>query len=183
MGIEWRAIKEPEGYMISSDGRVYSFKRNRELKLYKRKDGYMSIALGAGKKGAVKRYLVHRLVAIAFVPNPYNYNRINHKDENKSNNDYRNLEWCTDKYNANYGTRNERAKLHHDWAKAALKTAKPVLQFASNGKFIKRYDSCSIAEKETGINKGNIYDCCRGFSSRGKRHKANGYIWKFEMEE
>lgn len=57
------------------------------------------------------RRSIHRLVAEAFIPNPNNYPCINHKDENPSNNNIDNLEWCTYKYNANYGTGVERQKL------------------------------------------------------------------------
>ena len=180
MEIEWKAIDSPKGYLVSNDGRVYSLKRNKELKLYKRKDGYMSISLGMGKKGVLKRYLIHRLVAMAFIPNPNGYNRINHKDENKSNNDYRNLEWCTDKYNANYGTRNIRAKKNHDWKRIALEHSKKVFQYSIDGTFIKKYPSVAIAAEENNFDKGNIYDCCKGYSSRGKRHTAYGYVWKYE---
>ena len=51
---------------------------------------------------------IHRLLAEAFIPNPNNYPQINHKDENKKNNSLNNLEWCTCKYNINYGTRTKR---------------------------------------------------------------------------
>ena len=69
--------------------------------------GYYHFAWGiAGKQRTV--YL-HRLVAEYFCENPCGYNEINHKDENKANNNASNLEWCNHKYNCNYGTRNERA--------------------------------------------------------------------------
>ena len=58
--------------------------------------------------GERKDYKVHRLVAMAFIPNILNLPVINHKDENKSNNIVSNLEWCTPKYNSNYGTANQR---------------------------------------------------------------------------
>ena len=55
-----------------------------------------------------KKFMVHRLVAMAFIPIPNSYPQINHKDEVKNNNCVDNLEWCTEEYNANYGTRTER---------------------------------------------------------------------------
>ena len=61
------------------------------------------------KNGKKKTYLVHRLVAIAFLPNPNNLPIINHKDENPSNNNVNNLEWCTVAYNNTYGTARKRA--------------------------------------------------------------------------
>lgn len=68
--------------------------------------GYAIIELMKGGKSIT--YRVHRLVAMAFVPNPNNLPHINHKDENKLNNNPNNLEWCDNSYNNNYGTRNKR---------------------------------------------------------------------------
>lgn len=68
--------------------------------------GYAIIKLMKGGKSIT--YRVHRLVAMAFVPNPDNLPHINHKDENKLNNNPNNLEWCDNSYNNNYGTRNKR---------------------------------------------------------------------------
>ena len=104
---EWRDIEGYEGlYQISSLGRVKSFPRPTTpggiLKINKRKDGYCSVMLC--KNGKTKRFLVHRLVAKAFIPNPNNLPMINHKNENPSKNIVDNLEWCDNKYNCNYGT-------------------------------------------------------------------------------
>ena len=55
-------------------------------------------------KGVRHNFRINRLVALAFIPNPNNYPTVNHKDENPSNNYFENLEWCTNKYNVNYGT-------------------------------------------------------------------------------
>lgn len=68
--------------------------------------GYAIIKLMKGGKSIT--YRVHRLVAMAFVPNPDNLPYINHKDENKLNNNPNNLEWCDNSYNNNYGIRNKR---------------------------------------------------------------------------
>ena len=63
--------------------------------------GYKCIKLSKNQK--YYPFKVHRLVALAFIPNPNNYEFVNHKDENKQNNIVSNLEWCTKKYNNEYG--------------------------------------------------------------------------------
>lgn len=106
---KWKDIKGYEGlYQVSNFGNVKSlnYKRtNKEalLKLQTNTDGYKIINLR--KDGKNKLYLVHRLVAMTFIPNPNNYPIVNHKDENKENNSVDNLEWCTHIYNLNYGDR------------------------------------------------------------------------------
>lgn len=102
-GEVWKPIKGFDGYYISSFGRVYSEKqKKRFLKPHKTGGGYMMVGLYTNNKAYPK--LVHRLVAETFIPNPKNYPQVNHKDENKTNNSADNLEWCTSKYNNNYGT-------------------------------------------------------------------------------
>lgn len=95
-------------YQISSYGRVRSLKRgtHKIIKLNRSKSGYVTI--GLSKNGQVTRFYVHRLVALMFLPNPNNFEQVNHKDEDKGNNNVTNLEWCSTKYNNGYGTRGER---------------------------------------------------------------------------
>ena len=101
---EWRDIEGWEGlYQISNLGRVYSCANRNYKKLTIRKTGYVVVSLICRSKNMRKQYKVHRLVAQAFIPNPNNLPCINHKDENKENNRVDNLEWCTNKYNSNYG--------------------------------------------------------------------------------
>jgi hypothetical protein len=113
----WKEIKDYEGlYQISNLGRVKSLEkkvgfRKRKEKILKQhfdKDGYVKVYLCKNSK--VKFLSVHRLIAQAFIPNPDELPQINHKDENKANNKIENLEWCTCKYNINYGTRTKRQK-------------------------------------------------------------------------
>ena len=104
----FKNIKGYPGYQISNMGRVWSKKRQIYLKNGKTTNGYCQVCLYA-INGKNKRELVHRLVALAFIPNLNNYPCVNHKDENKENNSASNLEWCDRSYNVNYGSRNEKA--------------------------------------------------------------------------
>ena len=111
---------------------------------------------------------MHRLVAKAYISNPDNLPQINHKDENIRNNCVNNLEWCTAKYNCNYGTRNSRR---------AESQSKEVSQYSKDGKLIATYKSTKIASENTGIGRFNIINVCNN------NHKtAGGYVWKYGKE-
>lgn len=170
-----------EDYLVNEKGQVFSKKSNKFLKPSMRM--YSSVELS--NKNGRKRVLVHRLVAEAFLPNPDNLPQVNHKDENKHNNDVRNLEWCTAKYNMNYG---EAAKTRHskvDYSKPVFKEnaikngkkhSKPVLQFTRDGEFVNRYESGKEASRQTGANHSHILECCSG-----KRYKTvKGFVWRYE---
>ena len=120
----WKNVVGYEGlYQVSNLGNVRSVDRNifngktlakkrgKTMKSYVVRNGYVSTRLS--KNGEVKNCLVHRLVAMAFIPNPNNLPQVNHKDENKQNNHVDNLEWCDRLYNNNYGT----AKARHSASK------------------------------------------------------------------
>ena len=105
----WKDIKGYEGlYQVSNLGNVYSIKNNKLLKLHISHKGYVVVCLYKNNKQHTQQ--IHRLIAQAFIPNPNNLPCVNHKDENPGNNDFRNLEWCTYKYNNNYGTFAERRR-------------------------------------------------------------------------
>ena len=114
----WRPVVGYEGlYEVSNTGRVRSLDRydrkNRlkKGKLLKNKDnGNGYLLCGLSKNGIVKNKYIHRLVAEAFIERPDGLYEVNHKDEDKTNNNVDNLEWCDATYNVNYGTRNIRAK-------------------------------------------------------------------------
>lgn len=112
---EWKPAVGYEGlYEVSNLGNVRGVNRMtyrkgvvRCLKGKIRKPqiistGYKQVQLS--KDGKVKGICIHRLVAEAFIPNPDNLPCVNHKDEDKTNNNVENLEWCSFKYNSNYGT-------------------------------------------------------------------------------
>lgn len=111
----WKDIKGYEGfYQISNLGNVRSLQRKapsgKSVKQIIRKqsidkNGYCVVGLNKNK--TQKTYKVHRLVAIAFIDNPKNLPEVNHKDEDKTNNNVSNLEWCDAKYNLTYGSRKD----------------------------------------------------------------------------
>ena len=103
----WKDIKGYEGlYMVSNGGDVKSVKNGILKPSVYKGTGYYYV--GLYKDGKRKGYTIHRLVADAFIPNPNNLPCVNHKDESKINNNVENLEWCTHRYNSNYGCRNEK---------------------------------------------------------------------------
>lgn len=112
----WRDINNYEGlYQVSNYGRIKRLgnaknMKEKILRPIKHSRGYLRI--GLHKNGFQKDYFIHRLVAQAFIINSINLPEVNHRDENKHNNKVCNLEWCSSKYNANYGTRNDRCHLY-----------------------------------------------------------------------
>lgn len=115
-------VKTLDKYVNSSIKNNNKVKRKTKILKQYNKNGYLQVSLSKENK----RYYfgVHRLVAMAFLPNTNNLPQVNHKDENKLNNKVDNLEWCSAKYNCNYGTRNSKIynitsfrKGHIPWCK------------------------------------------------------------------
>lgn len=159
-----REIKGFNGkYLIDENGNIYSKHTNKFISQRENQRGYKIVDLYINNKR--KQLLVHRLVAETFIPNPYNYPCVNHKDEDVRNNNVDNLEWCTYKYNLEYSKIIE---------KANNSTKKKVAQIDKNSfKIINIFSSTMEAQKRTGIHNGNICECCEG-----RRKTAGGYIWK-----
>ncbi len=105
---KWKEIKGYEGLYEVSDRGVVRNAKGKMMKQTQTWNGYMRV--GLYKDGKPRQFSVHRLVAVAFVENPDGLPMVNHKDENRANNRAENLEWCTSKYNNNYG--NAREKWH-----------------------------------------------------------------------
>lgn len=151
----WKDIPGYAGlYQVSNSGRVKSFKNQyghgvRILNGEKTKSGYIQVSLNK------KRYKIHRLVALAFIPNPDGLPQINHKNEIKTDNRAENLEWCTGKYNVNYGTAIERR---------SKKRGKPVMCIETGNVF----ESCKDAGRELNLDFSHIAKCCRGILPQHK---------------
>lgn len=186
-GEEWRVIPNWERYAVSTFGRVASLGlpymqagilrcRKPQLltpRIIQGNPSYYEVRLSDGK-GYTKAILIHRLVAITFIPNPNNYKYVNHKDENTFNNTLNNLEWCTQQYNCNYGTHNQRM------AKTLSQTAyqrKPVIQLSLSDNFIAQFNCIREAAKSLGISESSISLCCRK-----KKPFLCGYKWMY-LEE
>lgn len=99
----WKTIQDYGGlYQVSNTGKVRDLK-NHIKSVYKNNKGYVCLSLYYN--GKTYHPTIHRLVAKAFIPNPNNYEQVNHKDCNKENNSVENLEWCNQRYNYNEGMR------------------------------------------------------------------------------
>lgn len=174
----WKPIPGYEGYYdVSNRGRVRSLVRKSKYgvlserktprinSMSNRRGYYMTWLY---KEGEGKHWLVHRLVALAFIPNPNNLPFVNHKDENPKNNRFDNLEWCSRQYNNNYGNRLKRV---------AKSLSKGYLQYDTEGNLIAEFDTAKQAQESTGIYYTSIKACCIG-----RYHTAGGYIWRHRNE-
>lgn len=165
----WKNIDGFEDkYKISNLGNIYSIKRAKILKQYKNAYGYFSTVLSNKK---TKSVIVHRLVAIAFIPNPENKPCINHKNGVKTDNRIENLEWCTHKENNLHAYKNKLKipsiyKIH----KGGEET---IIQLDLDGCFINEWNSitdiCNFYKK----NSSHIHRALKNKSI------AYGYMWKY----
>lgn len=181
---KWKTVEEFPNYEVSSFGNVRSKDRistrngsetRLNVKMLKPRliKGYLRVVLYSGNRKTHKAFQVHRLVAAAFIPNPENKPCVNHKDENRCNNCVDNLEWCTHKYNSNYGTAIERRVKHQNWGSIADKQAIAVEQCDKNGNIIKTWPSMIECERQAGFRNGSISKCCAGYLKTYK-----GYVWR-----
>lgn len=162
---EWKEIDGFDGdYWISNYGRLKSCKYNKNiiLSLKPNKHGYVEKQLFKDNQYYSKR--IHRLVAIAFMPNPNNLPEVNHKDGNKQNNRVDNLEWCTPLENVHH---------RYEVLNKYKSSDKKVICIETN--II--YDSITKASKSTNIHSSSISNVCHG-----KRKTAGGFHWRFYDE-
>ena len=173
----WKDINGFNGvYQISNFGKVKSndqyvrngvgiaVKHGKQITPNLSTSGYYEVHLYRNQKRYVR--MIHRLVAEHFIENPNDYPQVNHKDENRLNNNADNLEWCTAKYNSNYGNRSIKLSLSQP-------TRKTILQFDLDNNFIREWKSNKDIIRELKIY--GALKCCKGqFSQSG------GFIWKFK---
>lgn len=170
-----KPIDDSKMFYITNDGNVWSTNTNKWLTKHINKYGYEQITLRYGNND-MRTYRINRLVSLAFVENPNNYPSVCHKDENKLNNNYYNLEWGTQKYNNNYGNHNKNlsiSKKKKIWMCDKI-THKKIKLFNSSKEAIEYLNSIKIC-KNNKICSSNI----NGVIS-GKQKSAYGYWWERE---
>lgn len=186
-GEVWKDIPDYEGwYQVSNYGRIKSVDR---LVQERRRDGKQKVkhckacvikgsiygnylVCHLKKKGTSKAVKFHRIVCSVFHENPLNLPEVNHKNEIKTDNRADNLEWCSRKYNATYGTAISRIVSQ---TRNHPSLSKKVYQFSMDGKPIASYPSVKEAMRATGIKDVNIRSVC----DNGKSSSAGGFIWSY----
>ena len=205
----WKPIVGYEGlYEVSNTGLIkslncYNYKEPRLLKLRRRSDGYLNV--GLSKNNVTKTKTVHRIVAEAFIPNPNNLEMINHKDENRANNNVDNLEWCTRAYNQLYSIKlhPERKKVFGDnfknkdgtnsstWTKKGIPHTytQKVALLDEQDNILNTFENASSAAMEMKIDVGYVIATCkrnanpnRNKNRKRKKCKTGGNIFVF-LEE
>lgn len=190
---EWRDIPGYEGlYQVSNFGRVKSLDRlvcvdfgnnshvknirymyyvqpGKIMKLRSNPRGYIVVNLTKDKKQ--KGYMVHRLVMNSFCPNNNpELTQVNHKDEIKSNNQISNLEWCTPKYNSNYGTARVRISEKQKYTNSRRRPVISIDEYGNETEYLSAWD----ASRKIGAYQSNIW---KAIHTGGK---CSGYYWKYK---
>lgn len=158
----WKDVKGYEGrYLVSNTGEISNID-GQIIKQETTQKGYKRVRLY--KDGDVTNCKVHRLVAEAFIPNPYHLPQVNHINEDKTNNNASNLCWVDNRTN-------------NRLVKNRNQSPNPVTAYGMNGKRIADFVSVTAASRMTGIDRFGITASCEGTQKR-----AGGYIWRYATE-
>ena len=183
----WKDVEGYEGfYQISNLGRVKSlkqksFSREKIMKIIVNpKFGYAQLNFRVDNK--IKCFKIHRLVAIAFIPNPENKPDVNHIDGNKLNNCVTNLEWCSKSENMIHAFKNGLCVFTEEKKALMLvglrkKICKKVLQYDKLGNLIKEHDSVEEAAMHVGGNQSNVSNCC---NKKSGYNTVKGFVFKYK---
>lgn len=173
----WKTLDFNPNYEANEDGRIRKINNRYEPKKYIDKDGYEHINLSR------KKYRVHRVIAMTFIPNPENKPEVNHINSIRDDNRAENLEWVTRSENQQHAFRNGRHQALREQARenivkyAVSAISRPVLQYSLKDEFIAEYPSLSEAARQVLGNHRNISLVCQG-----KRKTASGYKWYYKEE-
>lgn len=179
----WKDIEGYDGkYQVSNLGRIKAvyirgIKRNKVLSSTITPEGYLKIILY--KKGSKKTFMLHRLVAKAFIPNLENKPQVNHIDGNKLNNKINNLEWCTSSENIIHAYTVGLKKGIRGYENVC---SKQIVQLDVHGNFIKVWGSSMEIERELKdmkVSQAAVIACCLGRAGNRKRITHKGYKWKY----
>lgn len=175
-------FRDYQNYEVFEGGRIWSYKKNRFLKLVTMPNGYQTVCL-TDNEGKKKMYYLHRIVyeAVTGEPIPEGY-EINHRSEVKTDNRFENLELVSHKENCNWGTRNARiskSKINGKRSKANTngKRSKQVGAF-KNGELVFSFPSTAEARRQ-GFNQGAVARCCNNCFNRVGNNVYKGYTWKY----
>lgn len=180
-------FEEITGYSVCENGVVYSHLRRHNHEWTVDKNYFKPLKPHVMRKGYLKveirshAIFVHKLVALAFIPNPENKPQINHKDGNKANNSVENLEWATNQenhdhkmaHNLNVAPTGERCWLYGKHGKEHP-VSKKVRQLDLQGNEIRIFDNVTEAAAAIGIHYSSISKCCNGHIKT-----AHGFKWEF----
>jgi len=159
--------KFSEYYVISTTGRLINTLSNKECSQHLR-NGYKATCLYSPETKKKHTYNIHRLVAEAFLANPFNKQFVNHKDGDKQNNNVLNLEWVTAKENS----------IHAIETGLLVNSGRKVKQFTMDDIYIATFNSIVEASKFTNSNDRRISQVCKG-----KSKSSGGFKWKYEIDD